>query len=431
MRRLELRKPNVGLTWLHRYWLRLLLAGVACCLTSQNGPSQAPTIVNCAPAMLGSPQEAVLQISERKAEGGTLPRITRGWAIELPLAESDPTPSTLVFKTHAVELTPTPSTLVFPPKAPPRPVIVANLGFEIKFAELDPTPSTLVFQSSAPPPTIIEILRFDTLPAELKPTPSTLVFQPRPKIAGILGFEPGEVSLPRPIDIVVKPYEMPLPPPRFDFVFPPVDPPAPARIDVVAKPIDPTRPASPTVFYLEPIKPAYEPPRTELVHEPIRPTYATLPTVLIFAPSKPPPAPAPSVLVFEPAKPEATPIRSVLVFEPVRPPPATAFSSPLLEPGELPFATIWSEPVVTAALTLADEHPLMARPAFGNVFGLEDPETPSPNGKDQSATLYCPVKTPPLHPVTFFERPLLAADATLIDIGAIPTTPPLPYLPRQ
>jgi hypothetical protein len=155
--------------------------------------------------------------------------------------------------------------------------------------------------------------------------------------------------------------------------------------------------------------------------------------VLIFEPSRPVPTPVPSVLVFEPAKPEATPIRSVLVFEPVRPPLVPAFSSPLIAPGELPFGTIWSEPVVTAALTLSDEHPLLAasdRPAFGNVVGLEDPDAPPPSGKEFAATLYCPVKTSPI-PIAYFDRPFPAAEAASLDIGAIPTTPPLPYLPRQ
>jgi hypothetical protein len=173
------RKPHAGLAWLHRFWLRLMLVGLACCLTSQLGPGQAPVIVNRAPAVLEPPLPIIVN------RAPALP--------ESPQEVENAHPSVLEFEPSQAPLPLIPSVLVFEPaKAPvpmissasdlapnkPRlPTISGGRAFQPGKAPLLAVPYLLGFRASSPPlPSQSSSPEFVPSPPPLPPLSSVPVF---------------------------------------------------------------------------------------------------------------------------------------------------------------------------------------------------------------------------------------------------------------
>lgn len=159
-----MRKPHPGLAWLHRFWLRLLLAGLACCLTSQLGLGQAPIIVNRAPALAESPHEvenAHASVLEFEPSGAPLPPIPSVLVFEPvkgPAPKVSSVPHLAPNKPRAAAHSSRPA---LQPGKVPMPAIPYLLGFRTSTA---PSPS----QSSSP--------EFEPSPPPLPPLSSIPVF---------------------------------------------------------------------------------------------------------------------------------------------------------------------------------------------------------------------------------------------------------------
>jgi hypothetical protein len=155
-----LRKPHVGLPWLHRFWLRLMLAGLACCLTSQVGPGQAPVIGNRGLAVLEPPLPIIVNHT---------PALT-----ESPQDVDNANPPVLEF--GKAPLPPIPSVLVFEPTEAPVPMISSRSGLA----------------ANTPLPALVPKLSLGTrIESALQP-----VKAPIRAIPYLLGFEASAAPLP-------------------------------------------------------------------------------------------------------------------------------------------------------------------------------------------------------------------------------------------
>jgi hypothetical protein len=160
-----LRKPHVGLAWLHRFWLRLVLAGLACCVTSRLGPGQSRIIVNRTPAVLEPPLPIIINRTP------ALP--------ESPQEVEDALPAVLEFEPSGAPLPPIPSVLVFEPAEAPAPMISGAPGLAANRPPLPALSSERALRpGKAPLPAIPYLLGFRASTPPLPSQSSSPDFEP-------------------------------------------------------------------------------------------------------------------------------------------------------------------------------------------------------------------------------------------------------------
>jgi hypothetical protein len=168
-----LRKPHVGAglsqrlpnLWLQRFWLRLMLAGLACCLTSQLGPGQAPVIGNRGLAVLEPPLPIIVNRTP------ALP--------ESPQDVENALPAVLEFEPSGAPLPPIPSVLVFEPAEAPAPMISGAPGLAANRPPLPALSSERALRpGKAPLPAIPYLLSFRASTPTLPSQSSSPDFEP-------------------------------------------------------------------------------------------------------------------------------------------------------------------------------------------------------------------------------------------------------------
>jgi hypothetical protein len=185
---------------LRRFLLRLIVAGWACCLTSQIGLVQSPLIVNRTPSVLGPPQEiepprpTVLEFESQPppANGPTIGYVT---------LESDtpPQPQILLFDAR-----PSPVTLVWPdrsvlppsrfgdelPRELPLPVLSTTVPEAIGTPRETVAPVVIATQASMAVPEPIVVPRETVEPAVMATQPSMAVTVGFARPAAVLSERP-------------------------------------------------------------------------------------------------------------------------------------------------------------------------------------------------------------------------------------------------
>ena len=145
-----MRKPHVGLTWLHRFWLWLMLAGLACRPTSQVGPGQAPVIVNRELAVLGPPLPIFVNRKPAPTESPrdeyAIPTVPEFGKAPLP-----PIPSVLVFEPTGAPAPMISSMSGLVANKPPLPALSSGPALQPVKATIPAIPYLLGFEASAPP----------------------------------------------------------------------------------------------------------------------------------------------------------------------------------------------------------------------------------------------------------------------------------------
>ena len=143
-----MRKPQVGLAWLHRFWLWLMLAGLACCPTSRLGPGQAPVIVNRALAVLGPPLPIFVDRKPASTESPqdeyAIPTVFEFGKALLP-----PIPSVLVIE--ATEAPMISSAYGLAANKPPLPALSSGPALQPVKATIPAIPYLLGFEATAAP----------------------------------------------------------------------------------------------------------------------------------------------------------------------------------------------------------------------------------------------------------------------------------------
>jgi hypothetical protein len=168
-----LRKPHAGLACLRRSWLRLMLAGWACCLTSQLGPGQAPVIGNRGLAVMEPPLPIIVNRTPALTESPQDVENANPPVPEFGKAPLPPIPSVLVFEPTEAPAPMISSASGLAANKPPLPALVPklSLGTRIESA-LQPV--------KAPIRAIPYLLGFEATTAPLPPLSSSPDFEPIP-----------------------------------------------------------------------------------------------------------------------------------------------------------------------------------------------------------------------------------------------------------
>jgi hypothetical protein len=380
-----LRKPHVGLAWLHRFGLRLVLAGLACCLTSQSGPGQAPLIVNRLPATLDTP----LATSE--------PRVTRGWVVEEILVEARAKPSVPIREPNVLLLSP-----------------IARIAEREASIQLMPPIANVVVREATQPIANV-VVREPAQPA-VQPIHRIIIFETKPP-------EPSAA----PQVVVFEPAKAPLTPIPSVLVFEPTK--------VPAGPV-------PEILVFEPVKRSDTPTPDILIFEPARPSLTSIPRVIVFEPARPPErATAPAFEFNLPPVPNFG-FNVPAVHEPnfevsPSPPPVTStipvYSWPLRLRDEHALITVAERP--SFGYVIAMETSALPEPQWiDNPASFLPPASAAPT--EPLVRFDRPVQlietTPPnAGPNVRFDRPGQMHETTPPSMEPILQTPPLPFRPRN
>ena len=146
-----MRKPHVGLAWLHRFWLWLMLAGLACCPTSQLGPGQAPVIVNRALAVLGPPLPIFVNRMPAPTESPQDVENAISTVPEFAKAPLPPIISVLLFQPTEAPAAMISSASALAANKPPLPALSSGPALQPVKATIPAIPYLLGFEATAAP----------------------------------------------------------------------------------------------------------------------------------------------------------------------------------------------------------------------------------------------------------------------------------------